>query len=114
MRLRTKPMCFRRGIAIGLVVYVAMASASVAERVVRAAEQSDKNKVAVPELPAPFKTPSVTKYPKVTGWPKGKTPKAADGFMVNLFAEIESPRWIYVLPNGDVLIAESRTLPPPP
>ncbi len=65
------------------------------------------------DLPPPFATKSVTKHPKVVGWPDGKTPKAPDGFTVTLYAEgFDSPRWLYVLPNGDVLVAEARTLPP--
>jgi glucose/arabinose dehydrogenase len=69
---------------------------------------------ATPELPKPFATPSVTKHPKVIGWPKGRTPTAVTGFAATAFArDIESPRWIYVLPNGDVLVAQSRTLPKP-
>src|SRR5438034_517476 len=67
-----------------------------------------------PELPEPFATPSAVKHPKVIGWPKGRTPTAAEGFRVTAFVrDIESPRWIYVLPNGDVLVAQSRTLPAP-
>ena len=27
--------------------------------------------------------------------------------------DFDSPRWLYVLPNGDVLVAESRSVPPP-
>lgn len=66
------------------------------------------------KLPAPFATPSVTKHPKVLGWPKDKMPTAPQGFRVTAFVrDIESPRWIYVLPNGDVLVAQSRTLPKP-
>jgi glucose/arabinose dehydrogenase len=42
------------------------------------------------------------------GWPAGMTPKAADGLAVNEFAGgLSHPRWLYVLPNGDVLVAES-------
>lgn len=67
---------------------------------------------AQPKLPPPFDTKSVTKHPKVTGWPAGKTPTAPEGFTVTLYAEkFDSPRWLYVLPNGDVLVAEARTLP---
>jgi glucose/arabinose dehydrogenase len=66
------------------------------------------------DLPKPFSTPSVTKFSKVIGWPEGRTPTAPEGFRVTAFARaIESPRWIYVLPNGDVLVAQSRTLPKP-
>ena len=65
-----------------------------------------------PVLPPPYQTPSITKFPKVIGWPKDRLPTAPPGFTVTAFArDIENPRWIYVLPNGDVLVAQSRTLP---
>lgn len=71
------------------------------------AKQGDK-------LPKPLATPSVIKHPKVIGWPKGKLPQAPKGFRVTAFVpKIENPRWLYVLPNGDVLVAQSRTLPKP-
>lgn len=67
-----------------------------------------------PALPPPNATKSVVKHPKVIGWPKDKTPKAPEGFEVSLYAEgFDSPRWLHVLPNGDVLVAEARTLPKP-
>src|SRR3954468_12578925 len=43
------------------------------------------------------------------GWPPGATPIAAQGFSVNAFATgLDHPRWLYVLPNGDVLVAETN------
>ena len=67
-----------------------------------------------PKLPPPFETPSVTKHPKVIDWPDGKTPAAPPGFTVTLYADgFDSPRWLYALPNGDVLVAEARSLPDP-
>ena len=43
----------------------------------------------------------------VLGWPVNQTPTAPDGFRVTLFAEgFTLPRWLYVLPNGDVLVSE--------
>jgi len=61
-------------------------------------------------LPAPFSTKSAVKHPKVIGWPADKMPQAAAGLQVAAFVrELENPRWIYVLPNGDVLVAQSRT-----
>jgi glucose/arabinose dehydrogenase len=43
------------------------------------------------------------------GWPQGGRPKAPAGFKVTAFAgALDHPRWIYVLPNGDVLVAESN------
>lgn len=42
------------------------------------------------------------------GWPAGKTPVPAAGLHVKEFARgLNHPRWIYVLPNGDVLVAET-------
>ena len=65
-----------------------------------------------PNLPPPFATPSVNKQPKVIGWPAGKTPTAPTGFAVSLYADgFDSPRWLYVLPNGDILVAEARSVP---
>ena len=59
-------------------------------------------------LPPPFATPSVRNTSKVIGWPKGRTPTAALGFELSLFAEeLDNPRLAYVLPNGDVLVVES-------
>lgn len=59
-------------------------------------------------LPAPFATPSVRNVSKVIGWPKGRTPTAPPGFEASLLAEnLDSPRSVYVLPNGDVLVVES-------
>ena len=44
-----------------------------------------------------------------TGWPAGTMPAAAKGFTVTPFArDLDHPRWLYVLPNGDVLVAESN------
>jgi glucose/arabinose dehydrogenase len=63
-----------------------------------------------PELKAPNKTliPTVN-IAKATGWPAGVMPTAAAGLDVNAFATaLDHPRWLYVLPNGDVLVAESN------
>jgi glucose/arabinose dehydrogenase len=63
-----------------------------------------------PELKAPNKTliPTVN-IAKATGWPAGVMPTAAAGLDVNAFATaLDHPRWVYVLPNGDVLVAESN------
>ena len=68
-----------------------------------------------PQLPEPNKTlmPTVNIAPAV-GWPDGAKPKAAPGTQVNAFAEgLDHPRWLYVLPNGDVLVAETNSPPKP-
>jgi glucose/arabinose dehydrogenase len=55
------------------------------------------------------------KMPTARGWSEGQTPVAASGLRVNAFAAgLDHPRWIQVLPNGDVLIAESMSMDRPP
>jgi glucose/arabinose dehydrogenase len=63
-----------------------------------------------PTLPKPEKQLVPTfKVPKAVGWKGGATPKPADGFAVKAFATgLEHPRWLYVLPDGDVLVAETN------
>ncbi|MFO7551029.1 MAG: sorbosone dehydrogenase family protein [Haliea sp.] len=63
-----------------------------------------------PELPRPNRTliPTVEIAPAV-GWEDGATPSAAAGMKVTAFAGgLDHPRWLYVLPNGDVLVAETN------
>jgi glucose/arabinose dehydrogenase len=62
-----------------------------------------------PPLPRPQTSliPGVG-VPDVVGWPAGAAPRAPAGFAVTRFAEgLEHPRWLLVLPNGDVLVAET-------
>ena len=62
-----------------------------------------------PALPAPTTTmlPTVD-VAEAAGWPEGRMPVAAAGLRVNEFAGgLEHPRWLHVLPNGDVLVAET-------
>ena len=48
------------------------------------------------------------------GWPTGKMPVAAAGLAVQVFATgLQHPRWLLVLPNGDVLVAETGAPPQP-
>jgi glucose/arabinose dehydrogenase len=66
-----------------------------------------------PTLPAPTRTmiPTVNVAPAI-GWPDGGEPVAAPGLAVNAFATgLDHPRWLYVLPNGDVLVAETNAPP---
>ncbi|NVZ99686.1 PQQ-dependent sugar dehydrogenase [Pseudomonas gingeri] len=68
-----------------------------------------------PKLPEPDKTlfPTVNIAPAI-GWPQGTRPVAAPGTQVGAFAEgLDHPRWLYVLPNGDVLVAETNSPPKP-
>lgn len=46
------------------------------------------------------------------GWAPGTAPVAAAGLAVNAFAaDLDHPRWLYELPNGDVLVAETNSPP---
>jgi len=68
-----------------------------------------------PRLPQPNKPliPTVNIAPAI-GWPDGAKPTAAAGLQVSAFAEgLDHPRWLYVLPNGDVLVAETNAPPKP-
>ncbi|VVO01792.1 hypothetical protein PS712_02732 [Pseudomonas fluorescens] len=68
-----------------------------------------------PKLPEPNKTlfPTMNIAPAI-GWPDGAKPVAASGTQVAAFAEgLDHPRWLYVLPNGDVLVAETNAPPKP-
>ncbi|MGD0190783.1 MAG: sorbosone dehydrogenase family protein [Rhizomicrobium sp.] len=62
-----------------------------------------------PTLVEPHPTLIPTINPaKAVGWPAGATPVAAAGLAVNAFASgLDHPRWLTVLPNGDVLVAET-------
>jgi glucose/arabinose dehydrogenase len=65
---------------------------------------------ANPPIPEPNKSfiPTVN-IAVAKGWPGGEKPKAASGLVVTAFANgLDHPRWIYVLPNGDVLVAETN------
>ncbi|WP_245178399.1 sorbosone dehydrogenase family protein [Cupriavidus sp. AcVe19-1a] len=68
-----------------------------------------------PQLPPPDQTaiPTVKIAPAV-GWAEGQRPVPAEGMAVTAFADkLDHPRWVYVLPNGDVLVAESNAPPKP-
>ncbi|MGE8644901.1 PQQ-dependent sugar dehydrogenase [Acinetobacter vivianii] len=68
-----------------------------------------------PVLPEPQSRliPTVNIAP-AKGWPKGKMPTTVEGLKVQAFASgLDHPRWLYVLPNGDVLVAETDAPPKP-
>jgi glucose/arabinose dehydrogenase len=61
-------------------------------------------------LPPPSDSSGVMKFPVVIGWGDGAMPRAPDGFRVTKYAGgFEYPRWLHVLPNGDVLVSEARS-----
>jgi len=70
---------------------------------------------ADPVLPAPDRSLlPVVEVATATGWPQGRSPQPAAGLAVTRFAgDLDHPRWLHVLPNGDVLVAESAAPPRP-
>ena len=63
-----------------------------------------------PPIPEPNKSfiPTVN-IATAKGWPKGEKPTPAAGLAVKALASgLDHPRWLYVLPNGDVLVAETN------
>lgn len=87
-----------RSIRYGTLLFAAFAVAGSAQ----AANQAT--------LPAPDPAHKVKNYSKVVGWKEGATPRAPAGFSVSKYADgLRNPRWIYVTPNGDVLVAEANT-----
>src|SRR5688572_20986682 len=68
-----------------------------------------------PELPRPVTPPIPMVYiAPAKGWPAGAMPIPRAGTVVNAFASgLDHPRWLHVLPNGDVLVAETNAPPRP-
>jgi glucose/arabinose dehydrogenase len=75
----------------------------------------DATSGTAPVLPKPASSLFPTVHiATATGWPQGAKPTAAAGLAVNAFAaDLEHPRWLCVLPNGDVLVAETDAPPKP-
>ncbi|HEY8383421.1 MAG TPA: sorbosone dehydrogenase family protein [Microvirga sp.] len=66
---------------------------------------------AIPEPKSQGAAPTL-KMPTARGWRDGHTPAVAPGLAVNAFAQkLDHPRWMEVLPNGDVLVAEACSEP---
>ena len=66
---------------------------------------------AIPPARSQGRIPTL-KMPTAAGWTAGRTPVAAPGLQVNAFATgLKHPRWITVLPDGAVLVAESTGVP---
>src|SRR5688500_4560763 len=65
---------------------------------------------ARPQIPEPTQSLIPTVHiAKATGWSADGKPNAAPGLNVPAFARVlDHPRWVFVLPNGDVLVAESN------
>ncbi len=64
----------------------------------------------IDSLPPISASKSYSNYSNVIGWPEGRTPKAPPGFVVTKYADgFKNPRWMYVTPNGDILVAQSNS-----
>ena len=104
MSLRPPVIALSCVIALGLAACGGSAKLSV-----------DEGMGASPKLPAPVESliPTIS-VAKAVGWPDGSKPTGAPGTTVNIFAgKLDHPRWLYVLPNGDVLVAETNAPPKP-
>ncbi len=68
---------------------------------------------ARPDISAPrVQTIPTVKVADPIGWPQGRTPAVAPGLKVAAFAaDLDHPRWLYRLPNGDILVAETNSPP---
>jgi glucose/arabinose dehydrogenase len=74
-----------------------------------AAKASPPGYGPIPQLAMPDTSHAVARFPRVIGWPAGELPRAPLGFEVTLYAAgFHNPRWLYVLPNGDLLVVESN------
>ena len=98
------------GLALSLMVGLTLAACGGNARL-----PVEKGMGPDPVLPEPNKTllPVIDIAP-AQGWSQGMLPKAANGLSVAAFATgLDHPRWIHVLPNGDVLVAETNAPPKP-
>jgi glucose/arabinose dehydrogenase len=96
----------RSALCLGVI---AALSACAGQAMLEAGEDTGLDPVIA--KPAPSAIPTVHIAP-ATGWPANTTPVAAAGLSVRPFASgLDHPRWLYVLPNGDVLVAETNAPP---
>ena len=101
-----------RSRALFFVAAITLSTAGCAQK---AQLPADAGFGANPTLPAPDHSLIPTVHvAKATGWPGGAKPVPASGTSVAAFADgLDHPRWVYVLPNGDVLVAETNAPPKP-
>jgi glucose/arabinose dehydrogenase len=96
-----------RGTPIGVLAISALLLAGCGER---AALPEQSSQGPNPQIPAPRTgfIPTVN-IADATGWPAKERPMPAEGLAVKAFATgLDHPRWMLVLPNGDVLVAETN------
>jgi glucose/arabinose dehydrogenase len=89
-------------LAVALVIGAALPAFAQTTRV-------DTPSVIDVDLPEPFSTASTRNSSRGIGWTGASTPTAPQGFRVTAFArDLVGVRWLYVLPNGDVVVARAR------
>ena len=101
------------GIAIVLLIVAAGIAYYVLSRpdVARFSTAELSGRVPVMATQRPESIPTIN-VPEATSWPAGQSPRAAQGLSVGRFAEgLDHPRSMFVLPNGDVLVAEAQSPP---
>ena len=100
----------RSGHAILFVLIAGLAGCGVPATLPPSADMG-ANPILLP--PRESLIPTVNIAP-ATGWPPGAMPTPAPGTQVAAFTTgLDHPRWLYVLPNGDVLVAETNAPPKP-
>ncbi|HEX4378204.1 MAG TPA: sorbosone dehydrogenase family protein [Steroidobacteraceae bacterium] len=102
-------MCCRVGVAM-VLAYVSSVACSADVGTPAEPSGSAGEYGPTPQLPAPDKSiiPTV-KIAKAVGWPAGAAPTPGSGLRVTALAQgLQHPRWLYVLPNGDVLVAQTQ------
>ena len=100
-------------VLLGAIVVLVSAVLIVTGRTAKIPEQEATG--PQPVLPEPRKRliPTIN-IADAKGWPAGAKPIPASGLAVNAYASgLDHPRWLYVLPNGDVLVAETNAPPQP-
>lgn len=91
-------------IPIIMILFFSCTSLSMVKK-----EKGNNENTSGNNLPEPYATKSSRNYSVVIGWKDGEAPKAPDGFKAAKYADgFENPRWLYITPNGDVLVAESN------
>ncbi len=103
-----------KAMVLRLLTVLACAALAACGDIARLPPEADEG--PNPTLPPPAWSliPTVN-IASAQGWPEGAMPTAPVGFQVTALARgLDHPRWVYVLPNGDVLVAESNKPAPPP
>lgn len=95
----------------GALLFIGLTMSSVSAFAQTAAPSYGEN----PKLPPPESSwLPVLNWASTEPWPENLMPRPAKGLSVKPFARnLKHPRWIYVLPNGDVLVAEAASEPAP-